>query len=111
MPKIQLSFADITILSGNVVHEVDKQFNNAGVPIGNIRFQGKLHTSCIILSKSFSQKKKKKTEVTYILISSTGLPMSQFNFSFKLKTGNVIFLPFHPGTHLALQYCCGNSGE
>lgn len=83
MPKTKLSFAEITILSGNVVREVDKQCNNAAVPRGNIRFQGKPHTSCLIFSKSFSQKKKR--EVTHILISSTGLPMSQFNFSLKIK--------------------------
>lgn len=83
MPKTKLSFAEITILSGNVAHEVDKQRNNAAVPRGNIRFQGKPHTSCLIFSKSFSHKKKR--EVTHILISSTGLPMSQFNFSLKIK--------------------------
>lgn len=84
MPKTKLSSAEIPILSGNVVHEVDKQRNNAEVPRGNIRFQGKPHTSCLIFSKSFSQKKK-KSEVTHILISSTGLPMSQFNFLLKIK--------------------------
>lgn len=58
MPKTKLSYAEITILSGNVVHEVDKQCNNAAVPTGNIRFQGEPHTSCLIFSKSFSQNKK-----------------------------------------------------
>lgn len=84
MPKTKLSFAEITVLSGSVVYEVGEQCNNAAVPRGNIRFQGKLHTSCLIFSKSFSQKKE-KSEVTHVLISSTGLPMSQFNFSLKIK--------------------------
>lgn len=82
--KTKLCCAEITILCGNVAQEVDKECNNAAVPRGNIRFQGKPHTSCLIFSKSFFIEEK-KSEVTHILISSAGLPMSQFNFSLKIK--------------------------
>lgn len=91
MPKIQLSFADITILSGNVVHEVDKQFNNAGVPIGNIRFQGKLHTSCIILSKSFSQKKKSHIHFN-LLYWAANVPVQLF-VQIKNRKCNISSIP------------------
>lgn len=78
---MKLNFTDITRLSGNVVHEVDKQCNSVVIPTGNIRFQGELHSSWHnSLQIFFTEKKKKKVEVIHILISSTGLPTSQFNF-------------------------------
>ena len=81
--KTKVTFAEITTLSGNAVHEVDKQYNNAAVPRGNIRVSGKAAYFLPNFLQIFFT--EKKSEVTHILISSTGLPMSQFNFSLKIK--------------------------
>lgn len=78
MPKTKLSFAEITILSGNVVHEVDKQYNNAAVPRGNIRVSGKAAYFLPNFLQIFFT--EKKSEVTHfnLLYWAANVPVQLF---------------------------------
>lgn len=71
MPKLKLSF-EIKMTLWTV--EVDEQRNNAALPRGNIRFQGKPHTSCLIFSKSFLQKNVNHTHFN-ILCWAASVPV------------------------------------